>query len=390
MSGSGAPEGAGPPLGGAAAAATADPAALGFRMPAEWEPHERTWMGWPQRPDNWRDNASHAQRAFVDVATAISQFEPVTICANQEQVAAAREALPPHISVVCIPQDDAWFRDTGPTFVVKEEPGGGRAVAGVDWQFNAWGGLEGGLYASWERDSGVAGTILQMEGTQRFPCPIVMEGGSIHVDGQGTLLTTEECLLNHNRNPELSREQIEGWLRRMLGVQKIIWLPKGLVGDDDTNGHIDNFACFAAPGVVLLAWTDDESDPQHAISKEAFQILSGTTDAQGRKLQVVKLPLPPPLHIIEHEAAGVQVLDGSKPRVAGERMAASYANCYVCNGGVVVPAFGGEAAEADARAVEVLQAAFPGRKVVSVQSREILLGGGNIHCITQQQPKGAA
>ncbi|KAI7845118.1 hypothetical protein COHA_001323 [Chlorella ohadii] len=378
MSASETPAGAAPPPDGTAAAAAADPAALGFHMPAEWEPHERTWMGWPQRPDNWRDNASHAQKAFVDVASAISQFEPVTVCANEEQVAAAREALPPHISVVCIPQDDAWFRDTGPTFVVKDQPGGGRTVAGVDWQFNAWGGLEGGLYASWERDDAVAGTILQMEGAQRFPCPIVMEGGSIHVDGQGTLLTTEECLLNMNRNPQLSREQIEDWLRHMLGVQKIIWLPKGLVGDDDTNGHIDNFACFAAPGVVLLAWTDDESDPQHAISKEAFEILSNTTDAQGRKLQA------------SPHAEADCVLPGSKPRVAGERMAASYANCYICNGGVVVPAFGGEAAEADARAVEVLKGAFPDRKVVSVQSREILLGGGNIHCITQQQPKGAA
>ncbi|KAL4447581.1 hypothetical protein ABPG75_004800 [Micractinium tetrahymenae] len=369
--------------------ADANPAAEGYRMPAEWEPHAGTWMGWPQRPDNWREGAAHAQRAFVAVASAIAQFEPVTVAANEEQVAHARAMLPEHIKVVCIPQDDSWFRDSGPTFVVKEGPAGQRAVAGIDWRFNAWGGEEGGLYSSWERDDAVAGHILQMEGAQRFECNIVMEGGSIHVDGEGTLLTTEECLLNHNRNPQLSREQIEAWLRRMLGVQKVIWLPKGLYGDDDTNGHIDNFACFARPGTVLLAWTDDERDPQHAISKEALEILSNATDAKGRKLQVIKLPCPPPLYSTEEEARGVQAVPGTKPREAGERLAASYANCYVCNGGVVMPAFGSEAAQADARAQEVLQASFPGRRVVAVASRDIVLGGGNIHCITQQVPATA-
>ncbi|EFN59623.1 hypothetical protein CHLNCDRAFT_133066 [Chlorella variabilis] len=368
------------PAAAAAVAAEPSPADLGYRMPGEWEPHKGTWMGWPQRPDNWRDNAVHVQREFVAVATAISQFEPVTVCANEEQVSAARAALPEQVQVMCVPQDDSWFRDTGPTFIVKEEGGygGERSVAGVDWQFNAWGGLEGGLYTSWERDQQVAGTILGMEGVRRFACPIVMEGGSIHVDGEGTLLTTGEAVL--------SREDIEGWLRRMLGIQKVIWLPLGLYGDDDTNGHIDNFACFARPGVVLLAWTDDTSDPQHSISAQALDVLSKSTDAKGRPLQVIKLPLPPPLHITETEAKGVEVLHGSKPRVAGDRMAASYANYYICNGGVVMPAFGGEAAAADEQARQVLAEVYPERRVVAVQSREILLGGGNIHCITQQQP----
>lgn len=355
-------------------------------MPAEWEPHAGTWMGWPQRPDNWRNGAAPAQHAFVAVASAIAQFEPVTVAANAEQVSNARAMLPQHIRVVRIPQDDSWFRDSGPTFVVREDAGGQRSVAGIDWRFNAWGGEEGGLYSSWLRDDAVAAHILQMEAARRFECNIVMEGGSIHVDGEGTLLTTEECLLNHNRNPQLTREQIEAWLQRMLGVQKAIWLPRGLYGDDDTNGHVDNFACFARPGVVLLAWTDDESDPQYAISKEALDILSNATDAKGRQLQVIKLPCPPPLYTTEEEARGVQEVPGSKPREPGARLAASYANCYICNGGVVMPAFGGEAAQADARAQEVLQAAFPGRRVVAIPSREIVLGGGNIHCITQQVP----
>lgn len=377
------------PLALASAAYPEPPATLGYRFPAEWEPHAGTWMGWPQRPDNWRNHAVHVQRAFVAVATAIAQFEQVTVCANAEQVATARAALPGQVEVVCVAQDDSWFRDTGPTFVVKEEGGGQRSVAGVDWQFNAWGGEEGGLYDSWDRDQAVAASILQMRRLRRFECPIVMEGGSIHVDGQGTLLTTEECLLNSNRNPQLSRAEIEGWLRSMLGVQTVIWLPRGLYADDDTNGHIDNFACFARPGVVLLAWTDDESDPQHSISLEALEVLSKAKDSQGRSLQVIKLPLPPPLHITKEEAAGVEVVPGSKARVAGDRLAGSYANFYLCNGGVVVPAFGGEAAEADERARQVLADVFPERRVVSVQSREILLGGGNIHCVTQQEPAAA-
>lgn len=363
-----------------------DPAAQGFRMPAEWERHARTWMGWPERPDNWRDSGRPAQRAYAEVAMAISQFEPVTVCANPGQLETARHALPGDVAVACIPQDDAWFRDTGPTFIARGAPGSAsREVAGVDWQFNAWGGAAGGLYPCWERDQLVASAILQMVGAKRFPAGLVMEGGSIHVDGEGTLLTTEECLLNPNRNPALRREEIEGWLARMLGVQKFIWLPWGLYGDNDTDGHIDNFACFARPGVVLLAWTDDQADPQYERSAKALEILSTATDARGRPLQVVKLQLPPSLYTTAEEAAGVQESHGVQPRLAGERLAATYVNFYICNGGVVMPAFGGEAAEADARAKAVLEEVFPDRRVVQVPSREIVLGGGNIHCITQQE-----
>ncbi|PSC68147.1 agmatine deiminase [Micractinium conductrix] len=374
----------------ATTAAAAAPAGLGYRMPAEWEPHTRTWMGWPERPDNWRQGGAPAQRAFAAVAAAIAQFEPVTVAANEAQVANARAMLPASVEVVCIPQDDAWLRDTGPTFVLREEASGQRSLGGIDWVFNAWGGGEGGMYATWERDQAVAATVLQAASARRFACPIVMEGGSLHADGEGTLLTTEECLLNPNRNPSLSRDEIEGWLRRMLGVQKVIWLPRGLCGDDDTNGHIDNFACFARPGTVLLAWTDDASDPQHEISVEALRVLSQATDAKGRQLKVVKVPCPPPLHYSQDEAEGVKEVHGSKARVAGDRLAASYINFYLCNGGLVMPAFGGAAAEADKRAQQALAEAFPGRRVVAVPTRDIVLGGGNIHCITQQQPATTA
>lgn len=204
-----------------------------------------------------------------------------------------------------------------------------------------------------------------------------------------TCLTTEECLLHKNRNPSLGKSEIESVLKRQLGVEKVIWLPLGLHADHDTNGHVDNFACFARPGVVLLAWCDDAADPQHAISRRALELLKKETDARGRPLEVVKLPCPPVLTRTQAEYDGLAPL-GKENRAAGERLAASYVNFYVANGGVVAPAFGGAAAAADAEAGRILRAAFPGREVVQVPTREIVLGGGNIHCITQQQPTAEA
>ncbi|KAK9828044.1 hypothetical protein WJX81_004404 [Elliptochloris bilobata] len=368
---------------------TPAPVQEGFYMPAEWEPHQQAWMGWPRRPDNWREYAGPAKKAYAAVATAIMEFEPVTVAVpDPRMMEAAKRQLPQRLEVLEIPQDDAWFRDSGPTFVVRDVPGkpGEREVAGVDWIFNAWGGKLGGLYDPWDRDDAVAGHILELAGARRFKAPIVLEGGSIHVDGEGTLLTTEECLLNKNRNPDLTKAQIEGVLADMLRIKKFIWLPRGLEADDDTNGHVDNFACFARPGVVLLAWTDDKEDPQYQRSLEALQVLSASADAAGRPISIVKMPLPPPLHITASEARGVKQVEGTKPRQAGDRLAASYINFYMPNGGIVMPAFGGEAVEADLRAQEVMRDVFPERKVVAVPTREILLGGGNIHCITQQQP----
>lgn len=279
--------------------------------------------------------------------------------------------------------DDSWLRDTGPTVALAEISACPappiRAAVGVDWRFNGW----GDLYGSYDLDRLVARKICEVEKMPYVSVDMVLEGGSIHVDGEGTLLTTEECLLNANRNPDMTKDEIEAALKRFTGATKVIWLPKGLAFDDDTNGHVDNFACFARPGVVLLAWSDDPNDPQHAISAEALAILSEATDARGRRLEVLKVPCPPNLFRSEEEWATLDE-EGRKHRRAGERLAASYVNFYVCNGGVVMPAFG--APEADAAAREVLEAAFPGRKVVAVETREIVLGGGNIHCITQQQP----
>jgi agmatine deiminase len=356
------------------------PARDGFQMPGEFEAHAGCWMAWPERGDNWRLGAAPAQEAYAAVAEAIEVSEPVTMAVSDAQFERCREALAPSIRVVEVSSDDAWMRDVGPTFV----RGAGGVRRGVDWHFNAWGGLDGGLYVPWDRDERVARKVLEIEGCERYRAPIVLEGGAIHSDGEGTLLTTEQCLLNRNRNPELTRAQIEATLLEYLGAEKVIWLGEGVAGDE-TDGHIDNLACFVSPGVVLLTWTEDESDPQHAISHDALARLSAATDARGRRLEVIPMPAPGPLAIAEAEAAGVQARPGTIPRLAGERMAASYVNFYIASTRIVFPLLD---ERRDAAAAELLGDCFPGREIVGVSAREILLGGGNIHCITQQVPAG--
>ncbi|HWN73821.1 MAG TPA: agmatine deiminase [Solirubrobacterales bacterium] len=354
------------------------PAADGFRMPGEFEPHSGCWMAWPERPDNWRLGAKPAQEAYAAVAVAIAASEPVTMAVSDAQFENCRAMLPPEVRVVEISTDDAWLRDTGPTFVIDGD--GDRR--GIDWRFNAWGGTAGGLYFPWDRDNRVAAKVLEIEGDGRYRAPIVLEGGAIHVDGEGTVLTTEECLLNPNRNPELSREQIERALLDYLGAEKVIWLGAG-VFEDETDGHVDNLACFARPGVVLLTWTDDTDDPQHGISRDARERLEAATDAQGRSLEVVLLPSPGPLHVSAEEAEGVDAMEGTILRRAGDRMAASYVNFYLGNSRIVYPLLD---PRHDEEAAAILRRTFPEREVVGVPAREILLGGGNIHCITQQVP----
>jgi agmatine deiminase len=350
----------------------------GYRMPAEFERHSKTWMLWPERPDNWRMNARPAQRAFMEVSRTIAQFEPVVMGVNPAQNDNAHNTLPANIKIEIIENDDAWMRDCGPTFVVNQTGG----VRGIDWIFNAWGGVDAGLYSSWDRDDAVPRRVLELEGLERYRAPLVLEGGSIHVDGQGTLITTEECLLNPNRNPHLSRQEIEILLKDYLNVSKIIWLGKG-VTNDETSGHVDNLCCFIRPGCVVLTWTEDPADPQYEISMDAYQRLKQHTDAGGRPIEIVKLHQPNPVLITPDEARGVVSVAGTKPRRTGDRMAASYVNFYFCNEAVIVPTFNDSY---DQLALDTLQKLIPERKVIGVQAREILLGGGNIHCITQQQP----
>ena len=356
------------------------PKADGFRMPGEFEEQKQIWMLWPERPDNWRNGAKPAQKVFTEVAKAISQFEPVTVCVSPAQYQHARYMLPTEIRVVEMTSNDAWIRDCGPTFVVNDKGD----VRAIDWEFNSWGGLVDGLYFPWDQDNLVAQKVCEIEGVDSYRTPdFVLEGGSIHVDGEGTLLTTEECLLSPGRNPSLTRAEIEEKLRQYLSVEKIIWLPFGIY-NDETNGHIDNMCCFVKPGEVLLAWTDDENDPQYARSRAAFDLLSHTVDAKGRSFVIHKLPIPKhPICITEEDLLGYDFEAGEDQREAGERLAASYINFYLANHCVLLPRFGDEN---DTVAAEILGKCFPDRRILPVDARVILTGGGNIHCITQQIP----
>jgi len=359
-----------------------EPRRDGYRMPGEFEPHAGCWMLWPERPDNWRLGGKPAQDAFVGVAAAIAGSERVSVGVSAAQYANARRRLPAAIRVVEISSNDAWMRDVGPTFVVNARGG----LRGIDWEFNAWGGFDGGLYFPWDRDEAVAQKVLEVEGCERYRAPLILEGGSIHVDGQGTVITTEECLLNRNRNPQLSRAQIEDLLKRYLNVECVIWLGQG-VHRDETDGHVDNLCAYVKPGVVVLTWTDDKRDPQYAISRDACERLKDARDARGRRLKVHKLVQPGPLRMTREEAAGVDVAEGTQPREAGMRMAGSYVNFYIGSKRIVAPLLD---PKRDAAAMRKLRALFPGREVVGVPGREILLGGGNIHCITQQVPRSVA
>ena len=351
----------------------------GFRMPGEFELHKGCYMIWPERPDNWRNGAKPAQKVFAKVASVIGKYEPMTMIVSREQFSNARGVLPDYVRVVEMSNDDSWVRDCGATFVIDDK-GNMRAV---DWKFNAWGGLVDGLYFPWDSDDKIAQKMCEIEGVDSYRLDdFVLEGGSIHVDGEGTVMTTEECLLSEGRNSHLTKKQIEKVLCDYLNCKKVLWIPKGIY-NDETNGHVDNMCNFVRPGEVLLAWTDDKDDPQYERSMAALKYLESETDAKGRKLKVHKMYTPSPILITPTESKGVDAVDGTLPRQPGDRLAASYVNFYTGNGFIALPIFNDPN---DEKAIKLLKELFPDRKIEPIYAREILLGGGNIHCITQQVP----
>ena len=353
----------------------------GFHMPGEFEPQDGVLLIWPKRPGSWPYEAKEARKVFAQIANKLAETETVYMLTEPETEVSARELLDKNVNILTIRTDDAWARDVGPTFVTD-----GREVRGVNWTFNAWGGTFDGLYQDWEQDDKVAEEFCSQAGYDYYDAaPFVLEGGSIHSDGQGTVIVTEACLLSGGRNPELSKGQIEERLKEYLGAEKIIWLPHGIY-QDETNEHVDNVCAFVKPGEVVLAWTDDETDPQYALSAEDLAVLEHETDAKGRRFTVHKMRIPKePVCITEKELAGYVFEEGEDMREAGERLAASYVNFYIGNKVVLVPQFGDEH---DILAAELLQKLFQEREVVPVFAREIIIGGGNIHCITQQIPAG--
>lgn len=354
------------------------PRADGFRMPAEWERHYGCIMIFPERADSWQYGGYAARKAFVEVASAIAESEFVTVCASEKQYENARRLLPDHIRVVEMSSNDAWARDYAPTFVTN-----GSDIRGINWGFNAWGGLVDGLYFPWDKDDKMARKLCDLYNKDMYDFGgFILEGGSIHVDGEGTCLTTEACLLSDGRNPNLSKTEIENYLRECLNVTKVIWLKRGIY-NDETNEHVDNVCAFTRPAEVVLAWTDDTNDPQYELSRSCLEILEQETDAKGRKITVHKLHCPSPVTVTAEECGGLDTMDYEPTRKPGERLAASYVNFYISNGAVIMPTFGDQK---DKPAWDLLSQLFPDRKVVPVAARDILIGGGNIHCITQQIP----
>ena len=350
----------------------------GYRMPAEYEKQTGAWMIWPERNDNWRGGAKPAQAVFAEVAKAIAEFEDMTVLVSPAQYQNARARLPEKIRVIEMVNDDAWVRDCGPTFLINDK-GGLRAV---DWEFNAWGGLVDGLYFPWANDDQIARKVCEIEGVDSYRTEgFVLEGGSIHVDGEGTVMTTEMCLLSEGRNPHMSKTEIEQMLCDYLNCEKVIWIKDG-IAPDEPNGPIDDVACFVAPGEVACIWTEDPSNPFYREAQEAYKTLSEATDAKGRKLKIHKLCLTEKPCLLEG-AETIDAVEGTIPRENGEISIASYMNFLIINGAIILPQYGDAN---DALAVQQVQEMFPDRKVVGVMTKEVAFGGGNIHCITQQQP----
>lgn len=359
------------------------PSADGFHWPAEFDGQVASYMIWPQRPDNWRNGGKPAQVAFAQIAAIIARFEPVTMLVNRDQYANAKAMLPPAVRVVEMSSNDAWMKDYGPFYVVNDQ-GERRAV---DFQFNAWGGLLDGLYFPWNLDNQVAGKVADLEQTDYYSAgETVLEGCAVLTDGQGTLFATEDVVLSEGRNPGgLSKAQAEQVFHDYLGITKTIWLPQGYFMDE-TGGDIDNLLNVVAPGEIVLTWTDDVNDPQHAISEEAYALLQRATDARGRHLKIHKLPMPRVLRLSQAEADQVDRINGDQPRYAGQRLTASYVNYLTVNGAILVPEFGDAN---DRPAQDLLAQLYPDFQIVGVPSaavHEVLTGGGNIHTIMDGVP----
>lgn len=335
-----------------------------FYMPAEWHPHEACWMAWPCHKQTWQTvGFTKARKAYARVAKAIADFEPLRMLVNPAHIEEARQLCHDEkrkFAIEMIPwiADDSWTRDTGPTFLLDNSG----CLGGVQWKHNAW----GFNYPDFSQDQKMADFILQKTAAKVFRAPLVMEGGSFHTDGEGSLLTTRECLLHKNRNPSLSQAAIEKNLQDYLNIKKIIWLNQGLI-DDETNGHIDEIACFIAPGKVLCLISSDPSDPNYRLLQENREILQASSDAQGRRLEVFTVEQPPARY------------------QNNIRLTLSYVNFYMANQAIILPAFSSE--KADKAAQELFARLFPDRKIVAVDALDIFCGGGGIHCITQQQPK---
>lgn len=352
------------PSAAAAAPAAESPAALGFRMPAEWEPQEAVWLSWPHKKASWPGLFRGIPATFAGYVAAISRYEAVRInCAAALQERARERCIKAGADMARVtfydhPTNDAWCRDHGPIFVKHRQTG---EVALTDWMHNAW----GGKYPPYDLDNEIPPAIGRALGLRRFEKSMVLEGGSIDVNGKGLLLTSEQCLLHPNRNPDLTRTQIERALKDFLGVRKILWLGDGIVGDD-TDGHIDDMSRFFRADGIITCVEKNGRDPNHALLAANLERLHGFRSLQGKPFEIVELPMPRPVFI------------------KGERVPASYANFLIINDAVLVPVFGQK--RRDAEACAIIGSCFPGREIVPIDCSELIWGLGTLHCLSQQQP----
>ena len=337
-----------------------------FYMPPEWYPHECCWMQWPYNNPNhdgygavpsWSHfDFDKGRLAWSNVANSISKFEKVKMIVHPDEISKAKELLNSEIEIIQLKIDDCWARDSGAIFLLNKE----NKLGGIDWEFNGW-----GKFKPFDSDNKVAKFMIENSSATYFKNNMILEGGSIHVDGEGTLLTTEQCLLNKNRNPQLSKGEIENNLKEYLNINKIIWLKNGT--DEGTDGHVDNIACFVKAGTVLALSCKDKNDPFYERINENLEILRTSTDNKGRKLNVIEIEM------------------SYKRLIPNDDEPSSYINFYIANKGIVMPSFEDE--KADYRAKNIVQSVFPDRKIIAINGIDISMGGGNVHCITQQQPK---
>ena len=337
-----------------------------FYMPPEWYPHTCCWMQWPYNNPNhdgygtvpsWSHfDFDKGRLAWSNVANSIAKFEKVKMIVHPDEISKAKKLLNSEIEIIQLKIDDCWARDSGAIFLINKD----NKLGGIDWEFNGW-----GKFKPFDSDNKVAKFMIQNSSATYFKNNMILEGGSIHVDGEGTLLTTEQCLLNKNRNPQLSKAEIENNLKEYLNINKIIWLKNGT--DEGTDGHVDNIACFVKAGTVLALSCKDKNDPFYERINENLEILRTSTDNRGRKLNVIELEM------------------SYKRLIPDDDEPSSYINFYIANKGIVMPSFEDE--KADYRAKTIVQSVFPDRKIIAINGIDISMGGGNVHCITQQQPK---
>lgn len=371
------------------------PAELGYHMPAEWRRHRATWLSWPKDPETWPNRVPRVQEIFLEMMAALAPGEIVNLLVDDEDTEiSVRGRCTFHgagnIQFHRILTVDSWIRDYGPNFIIRDAASDklpfvaesrsemsasdrdklkfvGQALGYNDWIFNAW----GNKYAELKKDDKVPELLEAFLEAPRFSPEIVMEGGSIDVNGAGCVLTTEQCLLNPNRNPQMSRADIEQYLKDYLGVQKVLWLGEGIVGDD-TDGHIDDIARFVAPNVIVCAVEEDPDDANYELLQENLKRLQSMTDARDLPFEIVTLPMP---GVVGGTSTDSRNLD---------RLPASYANFYIANGVVLAPIFGHSN---DTRALTTLEELFPNRRVVGINCEPLVWGMGTIHCVTQQQPE---